>query len=195
MTDELLQSAWQQMKAPLKHENKLSVTITEIGTLKKKIRSRNYREVIAAVFVIVFFGAFAIFSDNLFTKAGALIIVLSAIMISIILWNRKEEKADLTLPPVEYLYQHLDYLKKEARLLNTVIYWYVLPLMTGLALFFIGHHRDLWHTSLHFALLIFISVAVLLLNKGAVKMQFTPLIIKLEKLLEEEKTSSDKQTA
>lgn len=195
MTDELLQSAWQQMKAPLKPENKLSVTITEIGTFKKKIRNRNYREVIASVFVILFFGAFAIFSGNLFTKAGALIIVLSAIMISIILWNRKEEKADLTLPPVEYLYQHLDYLKKEARLLDTVIYWYVLPLMTGLAVFFIGQHRDLWHTSLHFAILIFISVAVLLLNKGAVKMQFTPLIIKLEKLLEEEKTSSDKQTA
>jgi len=188
MNDELLQSAWQKMKAPLQTGNILDNTMSEIETLKKKIRRRNRREIGAAIVLLLIFLPICCFAANIYSRTGAFIVVLSAIAIILKLQNRKNTAAaDITLPPVPYLYQHLIYLKNEVRILSTVLYWYILPPMTGFALFFLGHDNNNIHSLIfHYGILIFVGLMVYILNKMAVKLILQPLVIRLETLLKEE---------
>lgn len=189
MNDELLQSAWQKMKAPLQTESILSNTITEMDVFKKKIKKRNAREYFACIFLIVVFLPFGFFTASTLSRIGSLIIVLSSIVIMYQLRNRKTTTADITLAPLAYLNEHLQYLKSEAKLLNTVTYWYILPPMIGVAIFLTGQDKNIWYLVFHYVILIVISVTVYYLNKEAVKTQINPVINKLEKLLEEEQTA------
>jgi len=195
MNDEFLQSAWQKIKAPLQTESILSNPIDDMGVFKKKIRKRNTREVYASIFLIIIFGIYSYFTKNYLAKTGAIIIVLSAIAIIFVLRNRKENQTgDLTLPPVAYLQEYLHYLKKESKLLRTVVYWYILPPMTGYTMFILGDNKDFLHLCIHLTILILTCIGVFYLNQEAVKTEFEPRIKKLEELLkEEEKTLSRDQ--
>lgn len=195
MNDEFLQSAWQKMKAPLQTENILDVTMSEMETIKRKVRRRNRREIGAAIFLMLFFMPIGYFAANIYSKIGAFIVVLSAIMIIVMLQNRKNTAtADITLPAVLYLYQHLNYLKKEVSILSTVLYWYILPLLIGFAIFFIGQDDNKIRSLIfHYALLIFVGLLVYILNKVAVKLILQPLVTKLETLLKEEEQLNSKE--
>jgi len=191
MNDQFLQGAWQKMKAPLQIENILSTTISEIDALKKTVRRRNRREIAAAIFLVLFFLPIGFLASNMYSKIGAFINVLAAIIIIVLLRNKKDKTvADITLPPVPYLYQHLSYLKKEVKLLSTVIYWYILPLAIGMALFFFGLDHTTGKLLLHYGMLLFISVVVYIINKMAVDSILRPLVAKLETLLKEEEQIS-----
>lgn len=195
MNDELLQSAWQKMKAPLQTENILDVTVSEMETIKRKVRRRNRREIGAAIFLMLFFLPIGYFAANIYSKTGAFIVVLSAITIIVMLQNRKNTTtADITLPAVPYLYQHLNYLKKEVSILSTVLYWYILPLLIGFAVFFIGQDDNKIRSLIfHYALLIFVGLLVYILNKLAVKLILQPLVTKLETLLKQEEQLNSKE--
>jgi len=187
MNDEQLQSVWQKMKAPLQTENILSVAMTEMDALKKKIRRRNRREIAGAVLIIIIMGPFSFYTSNIYSRTGAVILTLSAIIIIIKMRNGKNAAgSDLTLQPVAYLHQHLAYLKKEAKLLSTVVYWYILPPLTGLALFFFGQDKSTVMLIFHYVILLIITGVVYWLNQMVVDTVLQPLIVKLDGLLKEE---------
>ena len=142
MEDELIK-IWQSSPNQEKIKFEKSKLIIEVQSSLDRIqRSWKYmiiRETIAAIIAIP---AFLFITYNVpytISKIGSIWIVLAVIYILIRLKSAKKHKpTDFTETYIDYLYKTKDYLNAQKKLLDTVLYWYVLPVFPGYVLILLG---------------------------------------------------------
>jgi len=108
--------------------------------IEKGIKKRDLTETAASVFGIIAFSYLTYEIPFILTKiACGLNILWFAYLIYKLKDNkRKKQSIDITLPLREQLNMQKANMHKEVKLLDTVLYWYVLPPLFANALFIIG---------------------------------------------------------
>jgi hypothetical protein len=108
--------------------------------IEKGIKNRDITETAASVFGIIAFSYLAYEIPFILTKiACGLSILWFAYLIYKLKDNkRKKHPIDIALPLREQLQLQKTNMQKEVKLLDTVLYWYVLPPLFANALFIIG---------------------------------------------------------
>jgi len=141
--------------------------------------SEQEREIIPATVMIPFFSYQAYHLTLLLPKIGASILVLWCIYIIIRLKSLKKYKPAVpTISYSEYLLQTKQYLIVQKKLLENVVYWYILPCVIGLFLMNINHDPSKQIVS--FIISTVFGIFVYFLNKYAVKKDFIPRIQKID---------------
>ena len=191
MEDELIK-IWQSSpnQERIKFE-KSKLMIDLQSSLDRIQRSWKYmiiRETIAAIIAIP---AFLFITYNVpytISKIGSIWIVLAVIYILIRLKSAKKHKpTDFTETYIDYLYKTKDYLNAQKKLLDTVLYWYVLPVFPGYVLILLGFiHIPEKRKIIIIAALAFVVMAILayILNKRGVRKEFDPRLKKIDELIQ-----------
>ena len=196
MLDNYLNLIWQQSanKEVVKFEPSelLNDLDSQLINFDKCLKKRDRREVIAAAIVILAFGTGAILFTGIISKIGLSIGVLYGILVIFVLHNVKKHKPDnYSLPVKDYLVKHRDYLVRERRLLNNVIYWYLLPPFISEVLFFVGQNRGIALLIISILFVFIVNACIYFLNKVAVKKVFDPLIHQIDKTIDDFKAITD----
>lgn len=180
MNDDELKNLWRTASQDVKvtlHTGELREEINR--TLKKvdrTIRLRNMRELAVIVVLIPIFAFIAYSVQPLLSKIGAIMIIPSCLLVVYTLRRVKRYRVkDATLPFQEYLLQYRNYLEQEKKLLDNVLWWYILPGTGSIMLFFIGFRSFIMAA---FALVI--AVIIFVLNKYTAGKYFKPLVESLD---------------
>lgn len=185
-----LKQTWHRQEASenldYSQEQLLMLLNNKIVSFKEQIRSRDRREILAAILVIIVFGVFFFVMPSIWQKVGSAIIVISgsyswyklkAVQRKAI---KQEPDFDTTLP--DHLKHELQWLEKQRKLLKIVAWWYILPIALGLILFAIGFERVIFKF-VYIACVVLLGIGILMLNQNAVRKRFDPLIDKLREAL------------
>jgi hypothetical protein len=100
---------------------------------------------------------------------------------------KKYKPTDFTETYIDYLYKTKDYLNAQKKLLDTVLYWYILPVFPGFILILMGFiHIPEKRKIIIITALAFVVIAILahFLNKRAVKKEFAPRLKKIDELIQ-----------
>ena len=157
-----------------------------VDNLHRKIKYRDLREQIAIIAVIPIFAYYAYHIPFILTKIASVLIIIWGIYVFIRLRNAKKRKPGaFTETYLEYLYQTREYIRTQKQLLDSVLYWYILPAMILVLLFVagLGIQGRLLKVIKMGVLTAAVGVATYFLNKRAVKKQFIPRLEKIDKLI------------
>lgn len=113
----------------------------ELARFVRTVRGRNLRETVAAVLLIVLFGAQLLLDDHsTLGVVGRVVIMLAALLIAFVTWKFLHiGTGELeTFPPAECKEYWRQRLSVQARGLRWAWLWYVLPLLSGIVLICLG---------------------------------------------------------
>lgn len=143
MRDQELKDIW---KNPSRMEH-ISINKKQLLTqLNKKmkeidnnIKKRDIRETVASIIGIIIFAVLGWDIPFFWSKvACGIAIAWFAFVIYRLKKQRQNEEPDVTLPYSEQLEQRKEYLKGQSHMLDTAVYWYVLPPFVMNVIFFLG---------------------------------------------------------
>lgn len=152
----------------------------------KKIKYRDVREQIAVAIIIPVFAYYAYAIPHLLSKVASVLIIGYALFVAIRIRKAKKNKPGaITETYLAYLHKTRDYLLIQRQLLDSILYWYILPGMTLTMLFFMGSGMTgRVKPILKMALLnIVLAFATYFLNKRAVQKEFIPRLAKIDDLI------------
>jgi Flp pilus assembly protein TadB len=151
----------------------------------QKIRRRDLLESIAAVAVCLFFGWLAWDDPSPLVTAGSLIIIGgSALIFGRLRWARMRSADAPTDQPVTQRLQHeREKTDAQIRLLESVLWWYIAPLLVGLLLVTVGDNGWSAFTFIYGTVVLLGAGWIYVLNQRAVRRSLRPRREKLTRLL------------
>jgi Ca2+/Na+ antiporter len=171
---------------------------------EKTIRYRDMREIGSSVLGILLFGYFVFAIPFLLTKIASFFTVIwfAYVIYKFRAAKKHKSPANFSLSFREQLKQQKGNMIRQARLLDTVLYWYLLPpfILNVIFIMGLGSPTDFnWSNSIanqllplsmmsKIAYLLFVAVlyaGILWLNKRAVKKEINPVIKDIERVLEQ----------
>jgi hypothetical protein len=173
---------------------------SKLDSFDRAVNRRDFLEIGTAIVIIPLFAYQVYNQPNYLAKFGATWIVVYVVYVIYRLLDAKKNKPKEVSSYLEYLKQCKKYLERQKKLLDSVLYWYVLPCLMGCAIMMTGmldllnkswyeiiRMRKVWIAVSSFTI---IGVFVPRLNKWAVKKELLPRIKKVNeliRLMEEEK--------
>lgn len=157
----------------------------KLKNMESAIKRRDFLEIAVAVVLIPVFMLFIFFIPSIVSKIGAGFAILYFLLVIYKLRSVKKWKkpVDVTLPLREQLIQSKSYYEAEMNLLDTVLYWYLIPPFIALGLFWAGMVTS-W---LKFGILMLFAAllfgVIYKLNKDAVNKEFKPLLKRIDDAL------------
>lgn len=191
MNEQELKKLWQQqpLNAPPKEAPQELPVAMEQRTkhFGRTIFWRDVREVAACVFIVFAFLPNLFRPASMLTKAGCVLLVLSAIYIGcrLVLSKRRGDRRLTTHSIRNYLQDELRKVEVQIHLLRTVLWWYIMPLYIGAVMVVAGRANELGFKvtfSLGYAV---VCAGIWWLNQYVVKKTLLPLKADLEQTLQE----------
>lgn len=200
MNDDDIKQLWKQQhfesKRAMPDEEQIAVMKTRMKRFDKTIRFRDYREIAACGFIVLFFGRDLFFGNNsAMSRTGDLVLVGSAILIA---WKLTQSKSrapnvEPNAPILDTVNAELLKVENQIGLLTSIGWWYLLPLFAGVTLQYWGR-RVSFPFKLSYSAVIFAVFALIYwLNQCAVKAHLLPLKRKLETLLDPPAIAADEE--
>ena len=158
-----------------------------LDDFNKKVKQRDMRELFAIVLVVPVFAYYVYSVPYVLTKVASALVIVWGIFVAIRLRNaRKHQPAKFTETYIDYLNKSRTYVGLQKHMLDTVLYWYILPAWACLTLFVAGFKdvpgRMPWMIRTE-SINVAIAVAAYFLNKYAVKKQILPVLRKIDELM------------
>ena len=213
MLEQELKEIWKNSSQTEKIKFETSRLLIELDAkmnrVEKVIRRRDINEISASIFGILLFGYFTYEIPFPLTKIACILSIFWFGYLIFKLGNNKSKKRpiDLALPIREQLDNQKGNMLKEAKLLDTVLYWYVLPPLIANVLFIWGfgdpekHNwfpliveklasKNMLHllpVSLktkmaYFSGILMLNAFIVWINKRAANKTFKPIIKDIEKM-------------
>lgn len=159
---------------------------SKMNKLDEKIRKRNIREYVIASLVIIAFCVIAYLVPYTLTKIASLLMIPYYLFYMYKIVNvRGQKSSNFSQPLKQFLISQKRYFRKEKELLDSILYWAIIPLAFILILFYAGFPMDLpshiWTGGFSFIILFGVYWA----NKYVARKTFKPLLHSLEKLIRE----------
>lgn len=135
-----LQSVWQMDPDPAPIDADALATLrTEADRFDRTIRWRDWRETAAAVFVAAMFARGFPTADTL-DRVGIVLAVLGATFVCVWMWRAQRRRPPVApgAPTADALRVALERVEIQIRLLRSVAWWYIAPLMAGPLLMGLG---------------------------------------------------------
>jgi hypothetical protein len=147
---------------------------------------RDLLETLAGLFVIGMFGYFAWVIPSPIARVGAAIVMIGCLSIIARLYlSRNRHRASPDASAREFCAVELKRLEEQIRLLSTVGWWYLAPLLGGGAIFVLGLGGSAVGRVAMLALLLAVGVFIYRLNRTAVQQHLRPMRDHLAWTLEE----------
>ncbi|WP_066836766.1 hypothetical protein [Rufibacter ruber] len=188
MLDQDLKNLWQKGPSPsqihLNQEVLLQEIRAEATATDQKIKTRDRREIGVALVVLPVFALTAWLMPFPLTKLGAGLVIPWCLLIVFQLKRARQNRVqDFSAPLQEYLHQYRQYLLRQAQLLKSAWYWYILPFTVCMVLFICGFPLSLGKMIFNLGIILGMSVFIYLANRHALKHELQPLLIKVERAL------------
>jgi hypothetical protein len=160
---------------------------SSLDRFHKLIRNRDLTETIAAIIVIPVFAYYVYIIPHTLSKIASGLISLWAIYVIVRLRNvRKHKPGAFTETYHNYLYQTRAYINVQKKLLDTVLYWYLVPGFAFILLFlagFIGIPGKETYIIKTGAGAVVVGIIAYFLNRRAVKKHILPRLEKVDELI------------
>ncbi len=195
MLDQELQALWQQAPSDMQikfNQSKLMIDVNhDIRKFERTLFWRDAVEIIAAIAVMILFGRLLYHVPITVVRIGSGVIIFAALLIvyKLIAVKRFRKNPSPNNSFKEYLEMRYQYLSKEKRQLETVLYWYILPILIGYAI--LGStllYIPLWWAWVFYVFYLASGFGVgwfiRWLNQRAVNKQFNPILHRIESILE-----------
>jgi hypothetical protein len=183
-------TAWQQQPLEGAAARPLEDIMRDVhlrsARLRRQIWQRDLLESLAGIVVIGFFGFFAWLMPEPLAKAGALIIVAGCLNVMLRLHlarTRHQPSPDASAR--EFCTLELKRLDEQIHLLSTVGWWYIAPLVGGMAVFTLGSHGPAAARVTMLMLLAVLAAVVYWLNRRAVRHGLQPIRDDLARILKD----------
>jgi len=205
MLEQELKNIWRNSSRAEKIKFDLSRLLIDLkgkmNRIEKSIRRRDKVEITVAILMIPIFGYFVYEIPFPLTKIGSILTIIWFVYLIFKLRDVKKHKppVDLTLSFRKQLENQKAYMLQQARLLDTVLYWYLLPPLVANAILVLGlgdPAEYAWTNSLankilpiplmsKIVYLVFVAVlyaGILWINKRTVNKTFKPVIKEIERV-------------
>jgi hypothetical protein len=201
MNDQELKNLWQQQKlepAPaLPDVAQISRMREKTATFQRQLKARDFRELAACVVIVVVFAIYFFTTPHLVSRIGDLIVIAGAVFIGWkLIHTRRSVQQPLADAPVkEWLHSELAQVQRQAELLRTIAWWYLLPLYVGVNVSTWGIPTVSLAARISFSVgtgLLYLGIYWL--NQWARRRQFLPLEQELEALLRAEEQEQSTNT-
>lgn len=190
MEDELIriwQSSPNQERVKFQKSRLMIDLQSSLDRFHKVIRNRDLVETIAAIMVIPIFAYYAYVIPYVLTKIASVLIGVWAVYVVIRLRKARMHKPGaFTASYQEYLHKTREYLSVQKKLLDTVLYWYLLPGFVLMLLFlmgFIGNPEKHTYVIRTGTVAFILGIFVYFLNRRAVKKHIIPRLEKVDELI------------
>ena len=112
----------------------------KMSKMDRSLKFRDTLEIVIALFIIPLFGMMAYFIPFLLSKLGCLLIMAWAVYVIYKLRKTKKHKrpVDLSESLREQLEKYKIYIQKQAELIDSALYWYLLPPFVGITIMVVG---------------------------------------------------------
>ncbi|WKN44724.1 hypothetical protein [Tunicatimonas pelagia] len=196
MLDQELQKLWQQAPSEMQikfNQSKLMIDLDrDIRKFERTLFWRDIREIVPAVLMTGYFGRIVYYEPDMIAKIGFGFLILGSLLVivKLLVVKRFKSSTPSDAPFQDYLKQRYQYLSKEKRLLETVLYWYISPFLIGYAILGLGlplniPHWGAWIFYIFYLAFGFgVSWFIRWLNDRAVVNQFNPILERIENTLE-----------
>jgi protein-S-isoprenylcysteine O-methyltransferase Ste14 len=180
--------AWQAADDPaepvLSDEALLRLVREQAEAFDETIRRRDRRESVAAALVFLFFSTMLL-DPSWVVRIGALLVMGSSVLIY---WTLRRARTGHTLPDVdrpvaEAIRAERKKVDEQIRLLETVLWWYIAPLATGILLVAAGDAGLSWFTLGYGAVVLALGGGIYYLNQREVRQTLRPRREELTRLL------------
>jgi hypothetical protein len=147
MNDQELKNLWQQqpVAAPVVTAPQLvSAMQNNMSKLRRNLLARDARELFACVFVFILFAIFSTNAESFLSRVGDLIVVASSVFVGwkIIHARRTTPPAKPDATTIDSLRAELHSVRTQSRLLGSILWWYLLPIGTGVLLSVWGNPKS-----------------------------------------------------
>jgi hypothetical protein len=195
MHDDALKQLWkgQHFEAlpALPDEAQIAAMKKRMKCFDKTIEGRDYRDVAACIFIIAFFVWDLAFRNNsVLTQTGCIVLIASAVFIGwqLIGSKRRLPRAEPSAPVFGAVKVELQKVENQIGLLQSVAWWYLLPLFVGVLLCNWGARGSFPSKLVYLVSVLALYVFIYWLNQFAVKKNLLPLKRALEALLRSAET-------
>lgn len=163
-----------------------------LATVKKKLTKHNRSmkrnslvEIFTAILLLPVFSYLLYTMPTIISKVGAAIVLLSLGLIIVKMMKIPKKKQLLYLSTQEYLEDERLQIAKQIKLIDTILYWYILPIAIGVLIFILGIQTTLLAHVASIAFCLVVWVGIYFLNKWALRKHFYPLQKELDELMEQ----------
>ena len=144
MIEQELKEIWKNSSNAERIKFDLSRLIIELNNtmerIERSIKRRDRREIIGCIIGIIIFAYFFIEIPFPITKIASALVIVYFIYVAyrLLSISKIQNGQDIALSLKDQLVYRKEYLSKQARLLDSVLYWYVLPPFIMNVLFIVG---------------------------------------------------------
>lgn len=181
MDENLLKRLWVDANREQKVEIDAEKLITSINDqmlyMEKTIKKRDKIEIFVAVLMMLLFGCLLVVIPQVLAKIGAAILVVSCTLIIFkLIHARKVEIKQEAGSEIKYnLMISLQQVRQQITLLNTMLWWYLLPLFIGVLCFYYAISQSFISKVIYTIVVTVLYGYIWYLNKKAVREQLKPL--------------------
>jgi hypothetical protein len=189
MDDQKLKSNWKSgaiNSIYIQRDELLTELQRDTISLEKKITFRDSTEIIVALLLIVLFGIIALLIPFMLSKIGSIVIILSCVFIILRFKNLKDKFSPITLTETHavYLKKTRYYLTEQIKFLKSVAYWYIIPPISGILLFFAGFGINTFQFYKLSGITLAVGFGIYLLNRFAIKKELQPRLDRINSLID-----------
>lgn len=181
MDENLLKRLWVNANREQKVEIDAEKLITSINDqmlyMEKTIKKRDKIEIFVAVLMMLLFGCLLVVIPQVLAKIGAAILVVNCTLIIFkLIHARKVEIKQEAGSEIKYnLMISLQQVRQQITLLNTMLWWYLLPLFIGVLCFYYAISQSFISKVIYTIVVTVLYGYIWYLNKKAVREQLKPL--------------------
>jgi len=152
--------------------------------MERKILRRDLTESILALAGVVFFGWLAVRSPTVVGKIGCLIAVAWAVLVIAKLWHARHggRRPAGSLPLDGYLSEERQYLIRQIRLLRSVAWWYISPLLLGVNLEVWANSPSWVFSACYLVATVILGVFIWWLNQRAIRSVLQPMLDEIDRV-------------
>ena len=192
MTEDELVRIWQSSpnQERIKFEkSRLMIDVqSSMDRIHRFVKYRDLMDTIPAILIIPAFAYYAFTGPFMLPRIASGFIALWAMYLIFRLRKAKKNKpGSMTETYMEYLQKNKRFLIDQKELMDTILYWAVIPLVTFVSLFFIGFFIERPGPAIKRAIAlggnVALGIVVYLMNKWTVKNQIVPRLEKVDKLI------------
>jgi len=188
MNDDQLKKKWNQMETDKKvlHYNipiTTSAMKTEMKRFEQRIQFRDCREILTASGLIIFLIVLAITSDG-FQRIGSLLLIAYFMWIIFYLIRTKMKRPMFSISKSlrEQLIDYNAYVQRQQRLVDSVLLWYLLPIIPGAIFIHLGFESTVL-AIISGSIVVLSCTYVYYTNKSAARVNFPPLLEELDEAI------------
>lgn len=161
----------------------LALVKTRSNEFDRSIRRRDRREIVAGVFVFVFF-SIVLASGSWLTRLGAVIVMAGCVLTYWMLRRAYgQTEASGGQPLADTLRAERARVEAQIRLLRRVLWWYAAPFAVGPVLVFVGIAGFSVTSAVYTVLVVALGAAIYHMNQRAVRLNLIPRRNELDRLL------------